>query len=78
MPLLELVKARQTEPRQGTASEPAEPRQGTPGEVAKPSQARQSRDRLTNEIGYICDDRSVINHMAWLVTNLAYQINPMT
>ena len=32
LPLLELVKARQTEPRQGTASEPAEPRQSTPGE----------------------------------------------
>ena len=39
LPLLELVKARQTEPRQGTASEPAEPRQSTPGEVAEPSQA---------------------------------------
>ena len=45
---------------------------------AKPSQARQSRDRLTNGIGYICDDGSVIKHMAWLITNLAYQINPMT
>ena len=31
LPLLELVKARQTEPRQGTASEAAEPRQSTPG-----------------------------------------------
>ena len=40
---------------------------------AKPSQARQSRDRLTNGIGYtsICDDGSVINHMAGLITNLA-------
>ena len=44
---------------------------------AKPSQARQSRDRLTNGIGCICDDGSVIKHMAWLITNLAYQINPM-
>ena len=35
---MELVKARQTEPRQGTASEPAEPRQSTPGEVAEPNQ----------------------------------------
>ena len=32
-------KARQTEPRQGTASEPAEPKQSTPGEVAEASQA---------------------------------------
>ena len=32
---------------------------------AKPSQARQSRDRLTNGIGYIRDDGSVIKHMAW-------------
>ena len=32
-------KTRQTEPRQGTASEPAEPRQSTPGKVAEPSQA---------------------------------------
>ena len=39
MPLLELVKARRTEQRPGTASEPAEPRQSTPGEVAEPSQA---------------------------------------
>ena len=37
--LLEQVKTRQTEPRQGTASEPAEPRQSTPGKVAEPSQA---------------------------------------
>ena len=29
--LLEQVKTRQTEPRQGTASEPAEPRQSTLG-----------------------------------------------
>ena len=36
LPLLELVKARQTEPRQGTASDPAEPRQSTLGEVAEP------------------------------------------
>ena len=42
LPRLELVKARQTEPRQGTASEPAEPRQSTPGEVAEPSQATLS------------------------------------
>ena len=40
--LLEQVKTRQTEPRQGTASEPAEPRQSTPGEVAEPSQATHS------------------------------------
>ena len=32
-------KTRQTEPRQGTASEPAEPRQSTPGKLAAPSQA---------------------------------------
>ena len=42
--LLEQVKTRQTEPRQGTAIEPAEPRQSTPGEVdqggrTKPGQA---------------------------------------
>ena len=42
---------------------------------AKPSQASQSRDRLTNGIGYICDDGSVIKHRAWLITNLQYQIN---
>ena len=42
LPLLELDKARQTEPRQGTASEPAEPRKSTPGEVAEPSQATLS------------------------------------
>ena len=41
-PVLEQVKTRQTEPRQGTASEPAEPRQSTPGEVAEPSQATLS------------------------------------
>ena len=45
---------------------------------AKPSQASQSRDRLTNGIGYICDDGSVIKHRAWLITNLQYQINPVT
>ena len=45
---------------------------------AKPSQASQSRDRLTNGIGYICDDGSVIKHRAWLITNIQYQINPMT
>ena len=45
---------------------------------AKPSQASQSRDRLTNGIGYICDDGSVIKHRAWLITSLQYQINPMT
>ena len=45
---------------------------------AQPSQASQSRDRLTNGIGYICDDGSVIKHRAWLITNLQYQINPMT
>ena len=47
LPLLELVKARQTEPRQGTASEPAEPRQSTPGEVAEPSQATLSARTAT-------------------------------
>ena len=47
LPLLELVKARQTEPRQGTASEPAEPRQSTPGEVAEPSQATLSARTTT-------------------------------
>ena len=40
--------------------------------LAKPSQATQSRDRLTNGIGYICDDGSVIRHRAWLITNLQY------
>ena len=45
---------------------------------AKPSQASQSRDRLTNGIAYICDDGSVIKHRAWLITNIQYQINPMT
>ena len=45
---------------------------------AKPSQASQSRDRLTNGIGYICDDGSVIMDRAWLITTLQYQINPMT
>ena len=35
--LIEQVKTRQTEPRQGTAGEPAEPRQSTPGEVAEPN-----------------------------------------
>ena len=37
---------------------------------AKPSQASQSRDRLTNGIGYICDDGSVIRHRACLITKL--------
>ena len=27
---------------------------------------------------FFCDDGSVIKHMAWLITNLAHQINPMT
>ena len=45
--LLEQVKTRQTEPRQGTASEPAEPRQSTPGEVAEPSQATLSARTTT-------------------------------
>ena len=45
---------------------------------AKPSQARQSRDRLTNRIGYICDDGSVIKHGARLITYILYHINPMT
>ena len=47
MDLLEQVKTRQTEPRQGTASEPAEPRQSTPGEVAEPSQATLSARTTT-------------------------------
>ena len=41
------AKTRQTEPRQGTASEPAEPRQSTPGEVAEPSQATLSARTTT-------------------------------
>ena len=45
--LLEQVKTRQTEPRQGTASEPAEPRQSTRGEVAEPSQATLSARTTT-------------------------------
>ena len=45
---------------------------------AKPSQASQSRDRLTNGIGYICEAGSVIMDRAWPITNLQYQINPMT
>ena len=45
---------------------------------AKPSQASQSRDRLTNRIGYVCDCGSVTRHRAWLITNILYQISPMT
>ena len=45
---------------------------------AKPSQASQSRDRLTNGIGYIFDDGSVIRDRAWLITNIKNQINPVT
>ena len=45
---------------------------------AKPSQASQSRDRLTNRIGYVCDCGSVTRHRAWLITNIVYQISPMT
>ena len=47
-PKAKKAKTRQTEPRQGTASEPAEPRQSTPGEVAEPSQATLSA-RTTTE-----------------------------
>ena len=45
--VLEQVRTRQTEPRQGTASEPAEPGQSTPGEVAEPSQATLSARTAT-------------------------------
>ena len=45
--LLEQVKTRQTELKQGTASLPAKPRQSTPGEVAEPSQATLSARTTT-------------------------------
>ena len=44
---------------------------------AKASQASQSQDRLTNRIGYICDDGSVTMDRAWLITTIQYQINSM-
>ena len=44
----------------------------------KPSQASQSRDRLTNRIGYVCDDGSVPRYFAHLITNIVHQMNTMT